>query len=31
MSTSGRHMPSETDVGEVRGHVGPLKQIKGEK
>lgn len=31
VSTSGRHMPSETDVGEVRGHVGPLKQIKGEK
>lgn len=27
-STSGRHMPSETDVWGVRGHLGPLKQIK---
>lgn len=30
-STSGRHMPSETDVRGVMGHLGPLKQIKEEK
>lgn len=30
-ATSGRHMPSETDVWGVRGHLGPLMQIKEEK
>ena len=30
-STSGRHMPSETDVRGVMGRLGPLKQIKEEK
>ena len=30
-STSGRHMPSETDVCGVTGHPGPLIQIKEEK
>lgn len=30
-STSGRHMPGETDVREARGHLGPLMQIKEEK
>lgn len=30
-STSGRHMPGETDVCGVRGQPGPLMQIKEEK